>query len=390
MIETAVSKPDEMKTMMAQIALARQKEGLDRRPPLPEDKQEEPEKNTAIDPAKLLESFEMTTDYVDRLGKEEFLIADYLIRRHILTVIAMSGGAKTTYNYFHAAPKLARKGLKVWYIDADSPASDHKLMKTVADEAGFRLLNPDVNAGTTMDSLLATLKKIAESDTDLSDWVLFFDTLKKCADLMSKGSVKEFYRLARKLANLGASIVLLGHANKFRDKEGNLVFEGVGDLRSDTDELIYFERTTDPGGGINVTTVVDPDRGAKVRGIFKPFSFHVSEDREITFHEKPLPPIDRTATAAPRATDDEIVETARLYLFQRGEPVLQKHLVQYSSDMTSAGVKRVRQILVQHAEPKDSLTRAGRPFVYTVGDKNSHYYELPGQDGKSSLAGDDE
>jgi archaellum biogenesis ATPase FlaH len=330
-----------------------------------------------VNPENLLEAFVVTEEYVSKLGKEEFLYDDLLIKSHVVTVIAMPGGAKTTYFYYRVAPELAKKKLKIWYIDADSPASDHKRMKATADKYGFKFINPDVNAGTTMDGLLKTLRDIADSHVDLTGWVFIIDTLKKVADLMSKGSVKNFYQLARKLANLGATVVLLGHANKYRDKEGNLVFEGTGDVRSDTDELIYFERKTNSGGGIDVTTVVDPDKGAKVRGIFNPISFHVSESREITHYNDVLPVIDRKITATPKATDDDIIDAAKKYLFERNEPVVQRQLVQHTADMTGTGMERTRQVLVQNSEPRDGLALAGLPFLYSVGDKNAHFYELP-------------
>lgn len=328
-------------------------------------------------PEALLEGYLMQDEYVSKLGKEEFLYPNLIVKRHILTLIAMSGGGKTTFIFFNVVPKLAGIGLTVWYIDADSPASDHKLMKETADRHGFKLINPDTVPGADMKGLLAALRDIADASADLTGWVFVIDTLKKVADLMSKGSVKDFYQLARKLCNLGATVVLLGHANKFRDKEGNLVFEGTGDVRSDTDELIFLERKPNPNGGIDITTVSDHDKGAKVRGIFQPFSFHISESREITFYENPLPVIDNSATATPKATDDEIVDAAKKYLFTQTKPALQKQLVQHVADMTGASEKRVRQILVRHSEAKDAMHLSGLPFLYTIGAKNSHYYELP-------------
>jgi hypothetical protein len=330
-----------------------------------------------VNPSELLGGFEVTNRYVEKLGNEKSLYSNLLLSRHVLTVIALSGGGKTTFFFYYVAPKLADEGLTVYYVDADSPASEHRQMKEVADKHGFKFLNPDANPGTSMEGILKTFQEIADSTADLDGWVIFFDTLKKCADLMSKASVKEFYKLARKLAGRGATIVLLGHANKFRDKDGNLVFEGVGDVRSDTDELIFFERVKSPNGGLDITTVVDPDKGAKVRGIFQPFSFHISEQREITFYKDPLPTIDFSATAKPKATDEEVVEAARSYLRQTRKPVLQKTLVQHVADMTCTGEKRVREIMVRNADPKDATHyRVSIPFVFFLGERNAHYYEL--------------
>ena len=252
-------------------------------------------------------------------------------------------------------------------------------MKAIADEHGFKFLNPDTNQGTSVEGLLETIKQIADSSADLTDWVFFFDTLKKMADLLQKNSVKKFFSLCRRLASKGATIVLLGHANKFRDKEGCLVFEGVGDVKSDSDELIFFERVRNPNGGLDVTTVVDTDRGAKVRGIFKPFSFHISPDREITFYNYPLSVNDRTQSAATKATDEEILEAATACLKEIGVPVLQKDLAARVVDITGAGLNRARKILVQNSEPKDAEVEEGRRFWYSVGESNKYQYELPSE-----------
>jgi hypothetical protein len=291
----------------------------------------------------------------------------------------MPNGGKTTIFFYHICPGLAQKGLTVWYIDLDSPPSDHKRMKATADEHGFKLLNPDSQPGQSIEGLMVSLQEIADSDTDLSNWVFVVDTLKKIANLMDKSSVKAVYKLARKLTARGATVILLGHANKYRDREGNLVFEGTGDVRADSDELIFFERTTRQDGGLDVTTVVDPDKGAKVRGLFEQISFNISADREVTTYKDPLPTIDFTATATPKATDDDIVDAARKYLIERNEPVPQRPLVQHVSDVTATGEKRVRQVLVQNAEAKDALTLRGLPFLYTVGLRNAHSYEVAGQ-----------
>lgn len=336
-----------------------------------------PAPKTTTDPAELLQVFSMKNEYVEKLGKERFLVPNLLIERHILTLIAMSGGGKTTYFFYYVSPKLAGQGLKVWYCDFDSPASDHRRMKETADRYGFTLLNPDTVAGADMEQLLDTLREIADSSADLAGWVFVVDTLKKVADMMNKGSIKEIYKLCRKLTALGATVALLGHANKHRDKEGNLVFEGTGDVRSDTDELIFLERVTNPAGGLDVTTICDHDRGAKVRGIFKPFSFHISESREITFYENPLPVIDFTATATPKATDDEIIAEAKKYLFSQAESVPQRQLVQHTADVTGSGEKRVRGVIARNSEPRDTMHRSGLPFLYIVGPKNIHLYELP-------------
>jgi len=329
------------------------------------------------DPIKSMERFIVSQEYCDKLGKEEFLYDNLIIKQHVVTLIAISGGGKTTLMFGHVAPELAKKGLKVWYLDADSPASDHKRMRATADKYGFDFLNPDANSGTSIEQLLANLKQLADSGADLTGRVIFIDTLKKFNSMMSKDGTKSTYVMCRKLANLGGTVILLGHANKYPDTDGNLVFEGTGDIRSDSDELIYLESKPNPEGGLDVTTVIDPSRGAKVRGIFNPFSFHISKAREVTLYDSPLALADLSATSTAKATDREILDEVVRYLAEQGEPVLQGALVQHVADMTGEGNKRVRTLIVRNSERKEGTDKRGKLFVHTKGKKNSLLYELP-------------
>lgn len=330
----------------------------------------------------ILARYEVKKEYVDALGKEEFIFDNLIIRQHILIIIAESGGGKTTFIFFHVAAELAKNDLTVWYIDADSPASDHKKMKTFADDNDIKFIIPDVNQGTSVSSLVSDITALTESQEDLAGFVFFFDTLKKFIDLMSKKSAKDFFVLMRKLTKLGATVVLLGHANKHRDKDGHLIFEGVGDVKSDSDDLIFFEKVKKADGSIDVTTVVDIDKGAKVRGIFKPFSFHVSTGREVTFYDKVKDIVDLTNTGVPAATPEEIIDTAVAYLKSMAEPVAQNRLVEYTADKITgkAGKDKVRRSIVQRAVKKGEPEPFGTLFVYTVGERNSHFYELPGRE----------
>lgn len=184
--------------------------------------------------------------------------------------------------------------------------------------------------------------------------------------------------MCRKLAARGASVVLLAHANKYRSVPDNLMIpEGTGDVRSDTDELIIFERTKNSDGGTDVTTVVDPDRNAKVRGLFAPFSFHISPQREITFYKSPLSVIDLNQTTAPKATDDEILDAAANFLGELTEPIMQKDLLARVRDLTGAGEKRVRELIVQNSERKDTEQKKGWRFWYTIGERGRLEYMLP-------------
>lgn len=330
-----------------------------------------------IDPAQLLEAYAVGQDYVDRLGNERFLLPNLIIAQHVVTIIAGSGSGKTAICFRYVAPELAKQGLIVWYIDADSPPSEHRDMKTIADEHGFKFLNSDANQGTSIEGLLGHLKEIADSDTDLPNWVIFFDTLKKMVDLLQKSSVKEFYILCRKLAAKGATIVILGHSNKYRDRDGFQIFEGVGDVKNDSDEMIFLESIPNQDGGIDVTTVVDTSKRAKVRGIFEPISFHICPEREITLLDSALKLPDLTTTGAVKATNEEILTTVTGYLSECSKPVKQKDLAQHVADVTGAGQKRVRNLIISNSAQKGLAEAFETRFVYTKGERNTFLYELP-------------
>ena len=119
-----------------------------------------------------------------------------VIARHILVVIAMSGGGKTAFLLKEVVPYMVKEGAKVIYVDADSPVSEHKSMKAFADKIGFKLINPTVNVGTGIDSLIRKLHAMVDGGVDLSGTVFIFDTLKKFTDLMNKTSFKDFFLYA--------------------------------------------------------------------------------------------------------------------------------------------------------------------------------------------------
>ena len=217
-------------------------------------------------------------DYCEMLGDESWFFQNLIIKGQIHVIIAKSGGGKTTIFFDYISPWILKNhDIEILFLDCDSPASDHKSMFKRADKNGHRFhwINP-IAHGRGPEDLLKMLNSLVEKKSSLSGKLFILDTLKKFVNLLDKRSVKPFFVLMRQLVSLGATVVLLGHANKYRDAAGLLVFEGVGDVQSDTDALIFFERMSSVGG-IDITTVVDPDKGAKVRGLFEPISFHIEQ-----------------------------------------------------------------------------------------------------------------
>ena len=142
-----------------------------------------------------MKGFTVQKSYTNGIGSEEYLIDDLVIKRHIVTIIGESGTGKTAFFYFFGARHMAERGAKVYYIDADSPPSDHKKMMEYREKHNFEWIIPDVNEGQSVEKFKKTLFDLAKSQVEMEDTVWIFDTLKKFVNTMSKDSIKKFYAL---------------------------------------------------------------------------------------------------------------------------------------------------------------------------------------------------
>ena len=82
------------------------------------------------------------------------------------------------------------------------------------------------------------------SDADLSDTTFVIDTLKKITNVINKQSASTALKMLRALTGRGATVILLGHCNKYKDEHKYPVYEGTGDVRSDVDELALLHGMT--------------------------------------------------------------------------------------------------------------------------------------------------
>lgn len=324
-------------------------------------------------PRDKLSALIVNKEYVSMIGKEAWAFENLIIISQIVVIVAKSGGGKSTVSFYFIAPYLIEhRGMTVYYFDCDSPASDHARMLAKVEEVGpkFQWINP-LTHGKGPEVLIDILKEFVECGERLDDCIFFLDTLKKFIDMLDKKSVKPFFSLMRQLTALGATIVLLGHANKHRDISGNLVFEGVGDVASDTDALIFFERISSPDGGMDITTVVDPDKGAKVRGLYQPISFHMAPDRTVTLNKDVVSVPDWSPGGAKRhkLTNEEIQELVRDYLMDQPEPVSQSAIVDALKGEPGAGINRFREVLNACAVPQNEA-RQGQIYFFESGLHN--------------------
>ena len=211
----------------------------------------------------------LTTKDTEKMDSTRFIYKN-LIPQGLITVYPSPANGGKTAIFTHAACKLADEGFEVFYINADASPSQLKDQQVKAGKHGFNILAPDAKDAGGVRGLLDRLTALSKMDVSLTKLVLVVDVLKKFVDMLSKGELKAFINLTRKLVAKGGTVCLLAHTNKYLSSEGKLVYEGTADLRNDIDNMIYLYSSLAAPGLREVTS--SPD---KTRTTFEPISFRI-------------------------------------------------------------------------------------------------------------------
>jgi len=260
------------------------------------------------DPLDWAEEFTVTATEVAEYGDPEWIRRNLIIAGHLVVLAADPGAGKTTI-CTHLANNLARQ-YRVMYVLADIGQTDVKHYHDMAEQYGWTLLLPDLKVGLSMADVVKRLEEMNTLGGDFSDVVLFCDTLKKMADVINKRSIKELLILLRSLTAKGMTIVLLAHTNKYKDADGDPIFEGTHDIKTDCDDLIYLIPYENEDKSL--TTSTKPSN--KVRGTFEPVSFTIKDRlvEELDEHIDTQAISDARAQFANDADDiDKIIEAIR-------------------------------------------------------------------------------
>jgi hypothetical protein len=294
---------------------------------------------------------------VEKMANAEFLIPDMIVRGHVAAYVAPGNGGKTTI-FIYLCEKLVAMKLKVLYINVDGSPGDLKRHYIHASKFGYQVIAPDARDGKSTMDVLAKLRAIAESSAQCDDCVFILDTLKKFVDVIDKRQAKELYKLMRTLTVKGATICLLGHCNKYKDDDGQAIFEGTADLRNDLDELIYLDSyKNETSNCLEITTRPD-----KVRAEFSPKSYMIHLD-------------DRSVTEPGRVFNVLSKEDRSLLDLIKGaiedDNRSQKDIIAWVKPKTKEGDKKIRSALLRHsqgdnAEIKVASAGRGKDLCYTL------------------------
>ena len=296
---------------------------------------------------------------VEKMRDADFLIPNMIVRGHVAAYIAPGNGGKTTI-FTYLSGILAQSGADVFYINVDGSPGDLKRHREHAAVHDYQIIAPDARAGGSIAAVLVRLREFAAGAADLSNAVFIFDTLKKFVNVIEKREARAFYQLLRALTVKGATICLLGHSNKYKDKDDQQIFEGTADLRNDVDELIYFDIfTNEKEHTLEITTRPD-----KVRAEFSPKSFviHLDEDRKVTEPDRVITVMEKSE----RGLLDQIVRS-----ISRGNRS-QKDIIGDVRQTSEQSEKRIREVLIKHARQEEVIksrpTGRGRDLDYSLVD----------------------
>ncbi len=213
----------------------------------------------------------LTEAHIERLEDEWIVFDNLIVYQHITVICAEPNGGKTTILNWVCGQ--ISEIAEITYVNADCSGANLKMYYDYAKQHGFQLVNFDM-ANTTPEEFIQSLLE----SPDLTRQIFILDTLKKFVDLMSKYSVKTFMKQLRQLCARGATFVLLAHTNKHKGADGLPQFEGVGDVKSDCDELIYMLPQWNDDGSLTVSTYPDKVRCSRMT----PVTFSISKDHEVS------------------------------------------------------------------------------------------------------------
>lgn len=317
--------------------------------------------------------YELSIAEADAIAAPEWIIKNLIISGHIVLLPAEPNGGKTTI-FFHLSAQMVKDGYDVYYVNADISGGDAKPMVNQAKKNGFTLMLPDLKVDKSMDTVLHKLIDMSNDGSRYDNVVFIFDTLKKMLNVISKSSAKNFFALFRRLSAKGMTIILLAHTNKYKDDEGNPIYEGTGDLRADVDELIYLIPQRHDDKSMTVTTKPD-----KQRGSFEEISFNIDPNRNVTLLNYPVNTIQANQIANELKQDQAAITAINQAILDGS--TTQKDIISYCLQHATVGERAIRRMLVKYTIDGDLPATSDQNMGVTTkiwskakGGKNSSIY----------------
>ena len=201
---------------------------------------------------KKLNSSELTSTQIQKISKARLLVNDVPIMQGQLTYLYGFPSCGKTAFAMEFAGLATDTGCEVHYFQVDVSAADLKDYHQLASRAGFTIHSTMADKASLI-SLRETIFTMAVEATakELSNMVIILDTYKKFTaggDVNNKKANVQMFAILRQLTMKGATILILGHANKDRDDENMPRFSGTQEIQDDSDALICLDHMASPDG----------------------------------------------------------------------------------------------------------------------------------------------
>lgn len=305
----------------------------------------------SADPVSWVDDFTLTDEEAEMIADPVWVYPNMIIQGHMAVFPAEPNGGKTTIFQWIAGEIAC--DYQVFYVNADISGGDAKSVVRDAKEKGYKLLLPDMKAGLSMNDVVDNLAQMNQRAADYSDYVFIFDTLKKMTDVIHKSKAKQLYNTLRGLTAKGMTIVVLAHTNKYNDADGNPIYEGTGDLRSDFDDLIYLIPKKNPDGSMTVSSKPD-----KKRGKFQPITFEITPDREVSLSTEFVDVASVRKIERQQEEDAPIIEAVTDAI--NGGMFKQTEIIEHCKPI--AGRRTIQRVLSAYSEPPLKLWQRERAF----------------------------
>jgi hypothetical protein len=287
----------------------------------------------------------------------------------MIAIVGIPGAGKTTILEFIAAQISGT----VLYINGDISAGDVPEARRRAEAGGYHLLAPDIKVGLSMDDVIERLRGLSVSSEDLSDTIIIIDTLKKITAMISKGASADIYKLIRSLTGRGATVICLGHCNKYPDQNGWPIYEGTSDLRSDFDELALLHAHKGDYGKVTSSLYWD-EQGcpwAKSRAFVQAQSWtiDVEDNRKVTEDDEWSDTVELSKEKREAMHTADVIREIHALLTRRGAMV-QGDIIEH---LAGTHGKRITRRVLKH--------QAGKAWNISSGEHNAQVHTaIPGAD----------
>jgi len=283
---------------------------------------------------RLARDLTVTDEQVREIEDSKPLWHDTIFHQKSHIWIAPPNGGKTTIATA-AARELVNQGFEVLYINLDAGAADLKYYQAAASRDGYSLVAPLLE-GSSESDCVGLIEALTQAD-DLSGVVVFMDTLKKFADVISKHESKRLYQKIRAITVRGGTVIALGHTNKHKDSDGQLIYEGTGDLKSDFD-IMMFMYPSKQSERLVISTEFDKER-AKV----KPHTFSIRPDRDVSLEGEYINTREIENQRLREEAEQEVVDFIRKLMVVGS--VNQSEVISACRESGVGGAKQVTRIL---------------------------------------------